>query len=421
MANNFNSNITRPLARVFLDAVDRKRVLSKAVNTQLFQGRFTPASGSTVDVKRPHQYRALETSGGDISLSTKNDIISGKASATVQNMITIPLEWDIYDEALNMDQLEEMIAPAAAEAVTRMETNLGSFMYKNAGLSYGAPGTAIDAWTDVAGAGALMQATGVPMDDVYYVMNPFVNIALSSAQNGLNASDQLVRTAWEQAQISSNFGGLKAMSSAMLPTYTSGTASDRAGTLSATPTATYVSVKDTMTQSLAVTAFSAGATITAGEIVEITGKFRVNLATREVVLDAAGAAVKWRATVTSTVTLDSAGAGTIVVTGPAVFESNGQYNTVNAALASGDVITVLGSASTVYQPSMFFHKNAFSVATVKLPKLYSTDTIATTFDGISVRVSKYADGDANKNMVRFDLLPAFACLNPLFAGKGFGV
>lgn len=420
MANNFNSNITRQLARVFLDALDHNRVLSKAVNTQLFSGRFTPASGANVDVKRPHQYRALESATGDISLATKNDIISGKATATVQNMITIPLEWDIYDEALNMDQLQEMIAPAAAEAVTRMETNLATFMYKNSGLSVGSPGTAVDAWGDVAAAAALMRATGVPMDDTYYVMNPFTAVNLADAQNGLYAADGLVRTAWEQAQISRDFGGLKAMTSSMLTTYTSGTASDRAGTLSSNPDVTYVTAKDTMTQVLAVAGFSAGATIVPGEVVEITGKFRVNPVTRQTVLDGTGAAVKWRATVVTGTTLNSSGAGTITVTGPAIFESNGQYNTTNAALASGDVITVLGAASTVYQPSLFFHKNAFSVATVKLPKLYSTDTVATTADGISIRVSKYADGDANKNMVRFDLLPAFAALNPLMAGQGFG-
>lgn len=244
MANNFNSNITRPLARVFLDAFDHNRVLSKAVNTQLFSGRFTPASGANVDVKRPHQYRALESATGDISLATKNDIISGKATATVQNMITIPLEWDIYDEALNMDQLQEMIAPAAAEAVTRMETNLATFMYKNSGLSVGSPGTAVDAWGDVAAAAALMRATGVPMDETYYVMNPFTAVNLADAQNGLYAADGLVRTAWEQAQISRDFGGLKAMTSSMLTTYTSGTTSDRAGTLSGNPDVTYVTAKD---------------------------------------------------------------------------------------------------------------------------------------------------------------------------------
>jgi hypothetical protein len=69
---------------------------------------------------------------------------------------------------------------------------------------------------------------------------------------------------------------------------------------------------------------------------------------------------------------------------------------------------------------MFFTKQAFGLGTVKLPKLYSTDTIATTSDGMSIRVSKYADGDANTQKIRFDLLPAYACFNPLFAGQGFG-
>ena len=60
------------------------------------------------------------------------------------------------------------------------------------------------------------------------------------------------------------------------------------------------------------------------------------------------------------------------------------------------------------------------MATVKLPKLYSTDTVATTEDGFSIRVSKYADGDANTQKIRFDLLPAFVTFNPFFAGLGYG-
>jgi hypothetical protein len=58
---------------------------------------------------------------------------------------------------------------------------------------------------------------------------------------------------------------------------------------------------------------------------------------------------------------------------------------------------------------------------VKLPKLFSTDTLAVTEDGIAIRVSKYSDGDANSQKIRFDLLPAFACLNPFFAGKAWGL
>jgi hypothetical protein len=84
------------------------------------------------------------------------------------------------------------------------------------------------------------------------------------------------------------------------------------------------------------------------------------------------------------------------------------------------VITVLGAASTVYKPNLFYQKQAFGLGTVKLPKLYEGDTIATTEDGMSIRITKYSDGDANQQKIRFDLLPAYATFNPFFAGQGFG-
>jgi len=269
-----------------------------------------------------------------------------------------------------------------------------------------------------------MDSLGVPMGDNYYVMNPYYAKNLASAQSGLNAADGLVKTAWENAQLPMNFGGLKALTSNALTTYTSGTLSagaNRAGAVNGTPTATYVAHKDTMVMSIPVDGFGAGSdTIKAGEIVEVTGVHRLNMATRGDVLDDAGAQIKWAGTVTADVTLSS-GAGTLTVAGPAINEANGQYNTVDAAIADNDVITIKNAAaSTVYQPNLFFNKNAFGLTTVKLPKLYSTDTIATTKDGMSIRVSKYADGDTNTQKIRFDLLPAFATFNPFFAGQGFG-
>ena len=83
MANSLNSNVTRQVARVFLEKFEASRVLTKAVDTQLLNGKFSPRSGSNVDFKRPHDYNSLRTSGGDISSSTKSDIIAGKATGTV--------------------------------------------------------------------------------------------------------------------------------------------------------------------------------------------------------------------------------------------------------------------------------------------------------------------------------------------------
>jgi hypothetical protein len=421
MANNLSSNVTRPLARVFLDAFETTRVITKSVNTQLLTGRFNPSTGSSVDFKRPHDYNSIRTAGGDISSSTKSDIISGKATGVVQEYFTVATEWSNIQEALELDQLDEIIAPMAKRIVTDVEVDFATYMQRNASLRYGTHGTAVDAWSDIAGAGALMDSIGIPMsEEKYYLMNPFTTTALASAQSGLSASDSLVRTAWERAQISRQFGGVMALTATALGTFTSSTGADRAGTLTASPTATYVAAKDTMTQSLAVTAFQASMVVKAGELVTIAGVNRLNLSTKQPMLDATGAAVPWTGVVTADVTLGASGEGTLVVAGPAIFEANGQYNTVTAAPANGAVITIVSATATTYQPNLFFTKQAFGIGSVKLPKLYSTDTIATTSDGMSIRVSKYADGDANTQKVRFDFLPAYATFNPFFAGQGFG-
>ena len=422
MANNLSSNVTRKVARVFLDAFENSRVITKTVDTQLLADKFNPSSGSTVDFKRPHDYKTIRTSGGDISSSTKSEIIAGKATGTVQNYFTAATEWGNVEEALQLDQLEDILAPMARRIVTDLELDFASFMLKNSSLRYGTHGTAVDAWSDVAGAGATLDAIGVdPSTDRYYLMNPFTTAALASAQSGLNSVDSLIRTAWENAQISTNFGGLRALSATTMASFTSSSGADRAGTLSSAPDATYVTAKDTMTQSLAVTGFQANMVVKAGELVTIASVNRLNCSTRQAMVSATGGNVAWTGVVTADVTLGASGEGTLVVAGPAIYEATGQYNTVTAAPASGAVITIVSATATLYQPNLFYAKQAFGMGTVKLPKLYSTDTVATTSDGMSIRISKYSSGDANSQKIRFDLLPAYACFNPMMSGQGFGV
>jgi hypothetical protein len=424
VANNFDSNVSKKLMRSFLKAFQAKRVIIKAIDTRMFAGEHTPATGDTVYVKRPTDYTTIRTADGDISSSTKNSILTGQAACTVQNMFTIPVEYNTVDEALKMDQIDELITiPAAARMVTDLETDYCEFMYKNTGLHYGTPGTAIDAWSDVSGAGSLLRAMGVPDDGRnYYILNDFSGNALADAQASLTAADGLVRSAWENATLSESFGGMRVMRTNSLSTRTSSaTGGDRAGAItSSVPDATYVTHKDTMVQDIAVDGFTGNFTVKAGEIVEVTGSARLNLATRKQIIGPSGSPVLWSGTVTEDATITS-GAGTLKVAGPAIQEANGQYNSVATALAENDVITILGADSTVYQPALFFHQQAFAMASVRLPRLHSTDTIARTEDGIVIRLSKYADGDKNLNRIRFDILPAYGVMNPYFAGQGFGV
>lgn len=424
MANNFESNITRQLARVFIKGFDAQRVLSKNVNTQLLDGKFNPSSGENVDFKRPTDFVTKRTSDGDISATTATSIITGKATGTVQNYFTEEVDWQEADEAIKMDQLDQLLEPVYRRFVTDLELDFAAYMLKNAGLLAGTYGQAVSSWDHVAEWGAVMQAAGIPMDgDWNSVINPYTQRSLASNQRSLGAGGSaggMISEAHRKAIITEMFAGMKVMTGTTLATFTSGAGADRAGTLSANPDVTYVTHKDSMQQTLAVAGFQAGLQIKAGDVVRITGRNRLNLATRQPIVDETGSNVEYTGTVVADVTLSGTGTGNIVVTGPAIYESGGAYNTVDSAPVSGDVITLLSSASTLYQPNLFWHKQAFSIGSVPIKKLYSTDTLVTTKDGLQIRVSKGASIRENKQIVRFDLRPAYATLNPFFAGQGWG-
>jgi hypothetical protein len=265
-----------------------------------------------------------------------------------------------------------------------------------------------------------MSSSGIPRDgDWCLAVNPFTQVGLASNQRSLGTNPE-VSMANEKAVITSNFAGMKVLAATTLASYTTGAGADRAGTLTATPTATYLSVKDTMTQTFAVTGFQANLAVAAGETITVTGRNRLNLSTRQPVIDASGAQVLFSGTVTTAVTLGASGEGNLTVTGPAVFEASGAYNTVSSAVTSGDVVTLGGAAATVIQPNLFWHKQAFSVGSVPMKKLYSTDTIATTKDGLQLRVSRGVGFLENLQKVRIDFRPAYGVMNPFFAGKAFG-
>jgi hypothetical protein len=412
--------------RSFLDKFESSRVLTKNVDTQMFAGKFNGSTGDTIDVKRPTDFVTRRTSNGDVSSGAgKSDIITGKASAVVQDYFTVFVDYEEADEAIKMDQLDELLAPMATRVVTDFETDFARFMMKNTALLAGTVGTAIgaggDAWGDVAEAGAIMQASGIPDDGMWnYAVNPFAQRKLAGDQRSLGGETGSM-TANTRATIAENFAGMRVMTATTLANYRTGNqGADRAGTVVGTPVATYVAAKDTMTQVIGVTAFEFGLEIKAGETVTIVGPNRLNLSTRLPVIDETGSQVVWTATVTADVVLDGAGAGNLTVTGPCIFEANGQYNTADAAIVAGAVITLGGAQDKIIQPNLFWHKQAFTVASVPIKRLHSTDTFAETEDGMQLRVSKGSGFLENENKVRIDFRPAYGVLNPFFAGQGHG-
>ena len=116
--NNLSSNFSRPIAESFLKGFEASRVLTKTVNTQLLEGKFSPKSGTQVDFKRPHDYKSDRTADGDISAVDSSDIISGKATGTVQDYFTVHMEWDEVDEELKLDTIDGLRQPSASRLST---------------------------------------------------------------------------------------------------------------------------------------------------------------------------------------------------------------------------------------------------------------------------------------------------------------
>ena len=388
---------------------------------QLFAGKFGGDTGDTIDVKRPTDYKTVRTANGDVSGETKSSIITGKASAVVQDYFTAFVDYDEADEAIKMDQIDQLLAPMATRIVTDFETDYAAFMMKNTALLSGTVGKGVKTWDDIAGFGAIMQSTGIPMDGQWCsAVNPFAQRSLASDQRSLGGETGTM-TANQRATITDNFAGMKVMTATTLASYVTGVGADRSGVVVGTPVATYVAAKDTMTQVIGVTGLAANLVVSAGESISVAARSRLNLSTRLPMVDSDGAVVVFTGTITQSVTLDGSGAGNLTITGPAIFEADGQYNTVSSAVAPGDILLLGGAESTIIQPSLFWHKQAFTCASVPIKKLHSTDTLATTEDGLQLRVSKGSNFLQNQNLVRVDFRPAYGVLNPFFAGQGYGV
>lgn len=421
MSNNLTKNVSQKVLEKFLPGFMSSLVLTKSIDRQLLEGEIDDTTGSQVQFKRPHQYVSERTSDGDVSGSTKNAFTSATATGFVGDYITVRVKYKQIEQALELNQLDKVLEPIWQRIVTDLETEVASRMRNAASLVCGSLDTGITKWSDVGHGSAFLDDIGVTGQN-YAVMDPWSNLNLADAQGGLSSgSGSLVDMAWEKAKISRDFGGLEALKSNSLTAYTSGLGAGAAGiTVSASPTVTYSSpMKDTYNLTVTLAGFAASTTgiLKAGDIVQFDDTYWLNQQTKAPLFKNGGA-IPFTGTVTEDVDSDAGGLATVVLSGAPFFDSaNEQYNSVSRAIQAADTVTILGTADKVYKPSLFYNKMAFGLGSVDLPKLHSIDSSVVNHEGFSIRVHKYADGDANTQMMRFDMLPSFCVFNPHQMGR----
>lgn len=425
MANNYQSNINDKLLKSFIKGFESSTVLMNTVSKQLVNDFDSSTGGAygAVSMKRPPQYVPQRTPDGDVTGST-NPVRAGKVQGEVSanGYVTVYVENAQVEEALEADQLDELLRPVSEDMVTECESELAQYMTRNAAMISGDPNTAINKWSDVANAGAQFKETGAPSGRKFAAINSFDETTLADLQTQLGVNPD-VNAAWAGAVVKERFAGFdQVLTTNNLDEYVSGNPGAGPITLAATPLATYTAYKDTYRMSLALTGLTATTgTLKAGQQIQFADTLMLNLRNRKVVRKGANG-LPLTLTVLEDVTADGSGDATVQVSGAAINESalDGAFNTVNQALTSGDTVTILSSADTTYRPALAYCEGFVGMGSVVLPKLHALDSNIMNYKGTSIRVHKFSDGAGNKNRYRFDILPTFATFNPFWGMQLFG-
>lgn len=425
MANEYQSNINKKLLKSFVKGFESSTILMNTVSKQLVDD-FDPSTGGeygAVSMKRPPQYVPQRTADGDMSSKTANPVRTGKVQGQVsdQGYITVYVENTQVEEALEAEQLDELLKPIAEDMAVECETELAAYMTKNAALTAGDMDTAINKWSDIANAGALLKELGAPAGRKFSAINSFDETTLADLQTQLGVNPD-VNEAWAGAVVKERFAGFdQVLATNNLDQFTTGT-STTGLTLAASPSATYTTYKDTYQMTLAITGATATTgTLKAGQQLQFASSLLVNMRNRKELRKGANG-VPLTLTVLEDATADGSGNMTVKVSGAAIKESGvaGAFNTVSKALTSGDAVTVLGTDEKSYRPGLFYCEGFVGMGSVVLPKLHALDSMVMNYKGTSIRVHKFSDGVGNKNRYRFDILPTFACFNPFWGGQLYG-
>ena len=416
MANNYQSNTNEKLLRSFIKGFESSTVLLNTVSKQLVNDidASTGAGATPVKMKRPTQYKPVRSADGDLTSTTANPVQVGSVYGHVSanGYITVYVENTQVEEALETDQLDALLMPIAEDMVITCESELAQYMTRAAQLHSGTAGVAISKWSDIANAGALFKEIGAPAGKKYAAINSFDETVLAELQTQLGVNPE-VNQAWNEAVIKTGFAGLnQVMTTNNLDEYASGVPGTGI-TLAATPAATYVTYKDSYQMSLSLTGLTVTTgTLKAGQQLSFPASSLLNMRNGKIVRKS-GTAVPFTATVLADVTADGSGNATVLVSGAAIFEAGGAYNTVNVALTSGDTVTILDGATSVdKRPALAYCEGFVGMGSVVLPKLHSIDSNIINHKGVSIRVHRFSDGLGNKNRYRFDILPTFATFNP---------
>ena len=349
--------------------------------------------GDTLRVRLPNEYTVR--CGATLSAQ---DTTETSVALPVTNQKGVDVNFSSEELTMDIDSFSERILePAMSVLAANIEHDMMDSVYKEVYNFVDNAGSAMT-FAKALEAGKRLTDSLAPYDARCLNLDTQSNIDMVDALKGLfNAQDKLSSN-YKQGRLAGPFAGFDGIyENTLWPTHTSGTDDGTGDHL----------VDGASQVGSAITTGSEGSgTLTAGDIVTITGVNRVHPETK------ADTGELQQFVVTS----DYSATATTLNISPAIVVSGGAQNVTASPANDAPINKLGGGASSVYSCSMAYHKDAFAFATADLVMPKGVDMAARKqLDGVSMRIVRDYDINNDKFPCRMDVLYGYKAIRPQLA------
>ena len=325
---------------------------------------------------------------------------------TLDTQYGVDLDFTSKDMLLSIDDFgERLLQPAAANIANKIDRD-GLALYNQIFSAAGTPGSSMT-FLQYLNSGALLDEQSVPRDGLRsMVIGPRQQANIVDVLKGLFHSSTEIEEQYKQGTMGLT-GGYKWSMDQNIANHT-------VGALGGTP---LVNGASQTGASLITDGWTASVTniLLKGDIFTVTGVNSVNPMSK-------GDNGQLQQFVVTANQSSSAGGAVTIPISPSITTS-GAYQTVTASPADNAALTILGTAATVYNQGMAFHRDAFVLGTADLPLPMGTHQASRISDdqlGISVRMIWDYDVTNDLFVARTDVLYGWVVARPQMACRIVG-
>lgn len=387
------------IAKEALMQLTNSMTMARHVHTA-YKNEFVKV-GQTITIRKPNKFRATKAQA-----RSNSNISEPSTSITMSTQAHVSWAFSSVELTTTIeDYSKRYITPAASALANQVDADLCA-LYKDVYNYAGTPGTTPASFKVLGDSQVVLDNEAVPAEGRVAILNPAANWSLADALKGTFAPT-VAKDIITKGYLGT-IGNLSIYMDQNIQRHTNG-----AFTAGATPVMNGSTATGATT--LVTNGWSGSNTVVAGDIFTVAATYGVNP------MSGASTGILRRFAV-RTNTSDTSADMTIPITPTVYYTGSSAYDNVDALPLTSAKLAFVGTASTAYTQNLVFHPNAFALVTVPI-EMPSNVWGARETDpdvGLSIRVVKQYDIDADEEIIRLDILYGVKTLYPELACRLWG-